>query len=69
MPIRKLPKIMFEHTKAGFPDPCIKVREGSGKALLGIVFNPFSSVLIEVGKGQKDLKKLRYRKKVKRCLW
>ena len=66
----RLPKIIWEHTKAGIPDPCIKVRKGSGKALAGILLNPLTSLLIETGKGQKvDLKKLKKAKRVKRCLW
>ena len=65
----RLPKIIWEHTKAGIPDPCIKVRKGSGKALAGILLNPFTSIFIEAGQGKDGLKKLKYQKKVKRCLW
>jgi len=61
---------MWEHTKAGIPDPCIKVRKGSGKALAGLIFNPLTSLMIESGKGQDiNLKKLKKAKRVKRCLW
>lgn len=65
----RLPKVIWEHTKAGIPDPCIKVRKGSGKTFAGLIFNPLTSILIETGQYKNNLKKLKKAKKVKRCLW
>lgn len=64
----RLPKIIWKHTRVGIPDPCIKVRKGSGKVFTELIFNPFTSLLIETGQ-KVDVKKLKKAKKVKRCLW
>jgi len=77
MPLRKLPKVMWEHSKAGIPDPCIKVRKGSGKVLTKVLFDPSTIIDVELGTligGKKVAKKsqvarLKKHKKVKVCLW
>lgn len=68
---------MWEHTRAGIPDPCIKVRKGSAKILTKIIFDPTSIVDVELATlvgGKKIVKKSKLRKlkkqpKVKVCLW
>ena len=68
---------MWEHTKAGIPDPCIKVRKGSGKEFTRIIFDPTTIVDVELGTlvgGKKTARKSKVRKlkkqpKVKVCLW
>ena len=74
MPVKalgKLPKLMWEHTKAGIPDPCIYVRKGAGKKLLSNFFNPLTAFNVEVGTlvKKKTRRKQPKPKFKKYCLW
>lgn len=87
MPLRKFPKIIgrhhknllkisWEHSKAGLPDPCVKVSKKAEKELIRNFFDPTSIADIMVtphikGYGQVKAKarQLRKAKKYKHCLW
>ena len=74
MPVKalgKLPRLMFKHTKAGIPDPCIYARKGAGKQLISNFFDPTTAFNVEIGTLLKK-KNIRKQKKAplkKYCLW
>jgi len=77
MPVKalgKLPRIMFKHTQAGIPDPCIYARKGAGKKLVKNFFDPTTAFTVEVGTLLKKQPKKTIRKQKKAplkkyCLW
>lgn len=77
--LKRLGKITIEHTKAGIPNPCIRVRKGSGKVFLQNYFDPSTAFDVEVTsllmgghlipKRESPVQKLKRAPKVKVCLW
>jgi hypothetical protein len=75
MPIKKLPHIIWKQKNAIIPDPCIKIKKGSGKILGNIIFDPTTAFDVQIsslfGKSSliKQYKKLKKAKTKKVCLW
>lgn len=68
--LKHLAKVTWKHTKAGIPDPCIRVRRGAGKEFVRNFFDPTTAFQVEVGTivngKKKKIKKQPYQKV---CLW
>ena len=73
--VRKLPKHIIRTVGfLKFPDPCIRMRAGSGKALLNNFLDPFTPFNIETSTFRKknklsEFKKLRKNKMKTVCLF
>ena len=82
MPVKSLnnlKKLTFKHTKAGIPNPCLRIRKGSGTIFLRNVFDPTTAFNVElttiltsgklIPKKESAVHKLKKAKKVTVCLF
>jgi len=82
MPVKSLKhlgNLTLKHTKAGIPNPCIRLRKGSGKVFLQNFFDPSTAFDVEVSsllmggnlikKKESAVHKLKRAPKVTTCLF